>query len=76
MNISRPAHQFIIARTALQRRTIMQGLEELERDPSAGEFLSPEWPTDLLGAWAGDFWILYQVEADGTVAVASITRPG
>ena len=54
----------------------MQGLEELERDPSAGEFLSPEWPTDLLGAWAGDFWILYRVEADGTVAVVSITRPG
>ena len=28
------------------------------------------------GAWAGDFWILYRVEADGTVAVVSITRPG
>ena len=53
MNISRPAHQFIIARTAIQRRTIMQGLEELERDPSAGEFLSPEWPTDLLGHGRG-----------------------
>ena len=53
MNISRPAHQFIIARTELQRRTIMQGLEELERDPSAGEFLSPDWPDGPAGGMGG-----------------------
>ena len=75
MNISRPAHQFILARTPHQQRLIMQGLEELERDPSAGEFLAPQWPTDLLGVWVEDFWILYRVEADGAVAVVSITTP-
>ena len=76
MNVSRLAHQFIIARTPRQQRLIMQGLEEIERDPSAGEFLAPQWPTDLLGAWAEDFWILYRVGADGTVDVVSVSRPG
>ena len=75
MNISRPAHQFILARVPRHQRLIMQGLEELERNPSAGQFLAPQWPTDLLGVWAEDFWILYRLEADGTVAVVSITRP-
>ncbi len=75
MKLSRPAHQFILARTERQQRLIVRALEELERDPSAGRFLAPEWPTDLLGVWAEDFWILYRLEADGTVAVVSITRP-
>ena len=74
MNISRPAHQFILARTPRQQRLIVRALEELERNPSVGQFLAPQWPTDLLGVWAEDFWILYRVETGGTVHVVSITR--